>query len=99
MGSPKQKKSAAGRPPCGPATPKMALRLFQGWPARRAYKAGPTETLGSPWPPLAVRLRWEEMYSGRGFKQLQKKMVLENSKSLALFIKRFWGFQGRHIII
>jgi hypothetical protein len=32
------KKTAAGCPPCGQATPQSAVRLFGGWPARRAYK-------------------------------------------------------------
>jgi hypothetical protein len=37
-GYPRGKMMAAGRPPCGRATPQTALRPFGGWPARRAYK-------------------------------------------------------------
>jgi hypothetical protein len=37
-GYPRGKKTAAGRPPCGRATPQTAIRPFGGWPARRAYK-------------------------------------------------------------
>jgi hypothetical protein len=38
VGYPRGKKTAAGRPPCGRATPQTALRPFGGWPAHRAYK-------------------------------------------------------------
>jgi hypothetical protein len=31
--------------PCGQATPKTALRLFLGWPARRAGSLWPSSTL------------------------------------------------------
>jgi hypothetical protein len=40
--------------PYGWATPKTALRLFQGWPARRLGGLQPSSTL---WTPHAVRLR------------------------------------------
>jgi hypothetical protein len=34
-GYPRGKKTTAGRPPCGRATPQMAVRPFGWWPARR----------------------------------------------------------------
>jgi hypothetical protein len=37
-GYPRGKKTAVGRPPYRRAIPQMAVRLFGGWPARRAYK-------------------------------------------------------------
>jgi hypothetical protein len=57
----------AGRPAYGRITPETVVRMFQAWPARRAWHgmawhgmawhgiAGPVKTLGSPWPPLAMR--------------------------------------------
>jgi hypothetical protein len=47
--------------PCGLATPETALRPFQGVALPQdidgSGMAGPGETLGSPWPPLGIRLR------------------------------------------
>jgi hypothetical protein len=37
-GYPRGKKTAAGHPPWGRATPQTVVRPFGGWPARRAYK-------------------------------------------------------------
>jgi hypothetical protein len=59
-GYPRGKKTAAGRPPYGRATPQTAERSFGEWPAHRvgSGRVGhgrPGETLGSPWIPLLVR--------------------------------------------
>jgi hypothetical protein len=58
-GYPRRKKTAAGRQPCGRATPQMAVRPFGGVACPQGVKglgmAGRGENLGSPWIPLPVR--------------------------------------------
>jgi hypothetical protein len=85
VGCPKGQKTATGCPPFRWATPEIAIRPFQGWPARRALKGRAWRALGkaywSPWRLFAIRpcsvTLWFEICSyldsRKNIKNCQKK--------------------------